>query len=111
MSSQQLRAEDDVAGLVDSVDVAEGGGDGEHRADGAQGLVDLPDLVVQSGFSSKHAKKTPEERMVPPKFLTKAQKCICIKNISIGTLAATWKSWQSQIQGLPRKEKNPKFDK
>ena len=44
MSSQKLRAENDIAGFVDSVDVAEGGGNGEHGADGAQSLVDFPNL-------------------------------------------------------------------
>ena len=47
VSSQQLGAENNVAGLVDSVDVSKGCGDGEHGADGAQSLVDLPDLVVE----------------------------------------------------------------
>ena len=45
MASQQLRIEDHVSGLVDAVDVAEGRRDGEHGADGAQGLVNFPDLL------------------------------------------------------------------
>mmetsp|Transcript_43744 Transcript_43744/g.115682 ORF Transcript_43744/g.115682 Transcript_43744/m.115682 type:complete len:398 (+) Transcript_43744:317-1510(+) len=43
--SQELRPEDDVARLVDAVDVAEGGGDGELLGDGGQRLPDLPDLL------------------------------------------------------------------
>lgn len=43
--AQQFRSEDDVSGLVDTVDVTEGGGDGEVGGDGGQGLVDVEDFV------------------------------------------------------------------
>jgi hypothetical protein len=42
-----LRAEDDIAGLVDAMDVAESGGDGEHGADGTQCLVNFPNLKIK----------------------------------------------------------------
>ena len=35
----------DVAGLVDAVDVAETGGDGEVGGDGGEGLVDVEDVL------------------------------------------------------------------
>ena len=35
----------DVAGLVDAMDVAETGGDGEVRGDGGEGLVNLEDIL------------------------------------------------------------------
>ena len=53
MSSQKLRAEDDIAGLVDAVDVAKSGGDGEHGADGTQCLVHFPNLKIEN---KKHLK-------------------------------------------------------
>ena len=37
--------EADVAGLVDTVDVAEAGGDGEVGGDGREGVVDVPDVL------------------------------------------------------------------
>mmetsp|Transcript_6736 Transcript_6736/g.16336 ORF Transcript_6736/g.16336 Transcript_6736/m.16336 type:complete len:410 (+) Transcript_6736:222-1451(+) len=44
--AEDLGAEDDIARLVNAVDVAEGGCDGELRVlDGGKGLVHLPDLV------------------------------------------------------------------
>mmetsp|Transcript_43753 Transcript_43753/g.115715 ORF Transcript_43753/g.115715 Transcript_43753/m.115715 type:complete len:399 (+) Transcript_43753:317-1513(+) len=42
---QEVRLQLDVARLVDAVDVAEGGGDGELLGDGGQRLPDLPDLL------------------------------------------------------------------
>ena len=42
---EPLGAKDDVAGLVDAVDVAEGGSDREHGSDLGQGLVDGVDLL------------------------------------------------------------------
>jgi hypothetical protein len=44
VTGQKLGAENDIAGLVDTMDVTEGGGDGEHWANDAQCLVDFPDL-------------------------------------------------------------------
>jgi hypothetical protein len=41
---EELGAELDVAGLVDTVDVTEAGGDGEVGGDGVEGLVDLVDV-------------------------------------------------------------------
>lgn len=51
VSGQQLGAEDNVAGLVDAVDVAKGGGDREHGADGTQGLVHVPNLETRTGVN------------------------------------------------------------
>lgn len=42
---QQLRVQADVAGLVDTVDVAEASGNREVGADGGQGLVDGQDVL------------------------------------------------------------------
>lgn len=42
---EELGAELDVAGLVDTVDVAEAGGDGEVGGDGVEGLVDVVDVL------------------------------------------------------------------
>lgn len=42
---QQLGVQADVAGLVDTVDVAEAGGNGEVGADGGQGVVDGQDIL------------------------------------------------------------------
>lgn len=41
---EELRVQLDVAGLVDTVDVTEAGGDGEVRRDGRESLVDLVDV-------------------------------------------------------------------
>lgn len=41
MLTEDLGSEDDVSGLVDTMDVSEGGGDGEVGGDGAEGLVDV----------------------------------------------------------------------
>lgn len=43
--AEQLGPELDVAGLIHTVHVAEAGGDGEVRRDGAEGLVDLVDVL------------------------------------------------------------------
>jgi hypothetical protein len=43
--AQELGVQLYVARLVDTVDVAEAGGDGEVRGDGGEGLVDVPDVL------------------------------------------------------------------
>ena len=43
--AKSLGLERDIAGLVDAMDVAERGGDGEHVADLGEGLVHGPDLL------------------------------------------------------------------
>lgn len=43
--AEALRLQGDVAGFIDTVDVAKGGGDGEHFANGREGLVDGVDLL------------------------------------------------------------------
>lgn len=42
--AQELGTEDDVSGLVDTVDVTESGGDGEVGGDGGEGRVDIVDV-------------------------------------------------------------------
>ena len=44
VTSKQMRAQHDVSGLVDSVHVAEGGGDREHGANLGERLVDAVNL-------------------------------------------------------------------
>ena len=44
-AAEDLGLKLDVAGTVDSMDVAEGGGDREHVRDGGEGLVDLVNLL------------------------------------------------------------------
>ena len=43
--AESLGLEGDIAGLVDTMDIAERGGDGEHVADLGEGLVHGPDLL------------------------------------------------------------------
>jgi len=42
---EELGLEDNVSGLVDTVDVSEGGGDRESGGDGEEGVVDVEDVL------------------------------------------------------------------
>ena len=44
VSSKELRAKDNIARLVHTMDIAKGSSNREHWADGTQSLVNLPDL-------------------------------------------------------------------
>ena len=46
VTSKQMRAQHDVSGLVDSVHVAEGGGDREHGANLGERLVHAVNLLT-----------------------------------------------------------------